>query len=194
MLLYRNVNDGKKKIQRNSEGIKIHSYNMFFDDTLRWSLYCCAPALVMWMSQNSQHAAFWQSNGAPQGAQLLFFVPASLRSPSSFRRARVPAVQWGANKRRCVQVTVDSHSGAAASAQFPRVPGAAATVESPGVGVLEGTRFIIQHVLLHYRGWRGLAKQSVCVCALSQAPCIMKGEPPRCGLLLARLSANTPQN
>lgn len=24
-----------KKIRRNSEGIKIHSYNMFFDDTLR---------------------------------------------------------------------------------------------------------------------------------------------------------------
>lgn len=110
--------------------------------------------LALCIPQNSQHAAFWQSNGAPQGAQLCFFSePASLRCASSFRRARASG---SVGRKQTAMRSGDSGFAFGSWRQRNSLgfPERSSDARKPGrgVGVLEGTRFIIQHVLLHYRG------------------------------------------
>lgn len=66
------------------------------------------------------------------GRTTVFFLRPQVYARQVHFGARVPAVQWGANKRQCAQVTVDSHSEAGVSEIPESSPSAAATVESPG--------------------------------------------------------------
>jgi hypothetical protein len=94
-----------------------------------------------------------QRRAAGRTTMMFFFEPASLRCASSFRRARASG---SVGRKQTAMRSGDSGFAFGSWRQrnslgFPerssdgRKPGR-------GVGVLEGTRFIIQHVLLHYRG------------------------------------------
>jgi hypothetical protein len=104
---------GQKVTQRASK----HSQNMFVM-TLCGEVYsailCLSSHYVSPKIRNMRHFGSPTARRRAHNYDVFFLSPQVCAVQVHFG-ARVPAVQWGANKRQCAQVTADSHSEAGVS-------------------------------------------------------------------------------